>query len=154
MTIEEMITHLFCGLGAMEVPLKCHVSGNEVPWKCRWSDIEVSLKCKQPTANSHSHRPSLGNSPNIHSRSKTPCLNILSLFIVLWPEVFTTPGSGCFAMTQKKQTDKQIDRHGVSMTELSQRCLYLHMLRDSVSFSMQDLLCKVGPSWKLTNSMT
>ena len=46
----------------MEGPLKCSWSAIEVPLKYRWSAVEVQ------TANSYSHGPSPGNSPNIYSR--------------------------------------------------------------------------------------
>ena len=52
----------------VNVSLKRLWSAIEVLLKCRWSAIEVPLKCQQPTANSHSHRPSPANSPIIHSR--------------------------------------------------------------------------------------
>ena len=45
----------------------CCLSVVELPLKCDWSAFEVPLKCKQPSAISHSQRPSPANSPTIHS---------------------------------------------------------------------------------------
>ena len=44
------------------------LSDREVLWKCCWSAVEFQLKCKQPTANSHSHRPSHGHTYRQTSR--------------------------------------------------------------------------------------
>ena len=61
--------------------LKCHWSAVEVafevpfevPLKCHWSAVEVQR------ANSHSHRPSPANSPNIHSRLAGPKPGVLTI---------------------------------------------------------------------------
>ena len=80
----------------------------EVPLKCHWSAVGVK------TANSHSHRPSLANSPTIHSRLAQ---NLIFLFklchhrpiqgICSLTRSFHDTGKWVFCNGADRQTDKQ-----------------------------------------------
>ena len=90
----------------MEVPWACHGCAIEVPLKCRWS-----ANIQQPTAKDIDLpllTPSLQNALFNYLGGKNDPPPLIKWVItgqykayILQPQVSTTPGSGCFATSQK-----------------------------------------------------